>query len=487
MGLLGILVALGLLIWLAYRGWSILLLAPAAAVLAAILAREPMLAHWTQTFMGSAARFIMQFFPLFLLGALFGKLMEDSGSVSTIAKFMTERLGAKRAVLAVVLAGALVTYGGVSLFVAFFVIAPMAHALFRAAAIPRRLMPAAIMLGAATFTMSALPGTPAIQNAIPMPFFGTTPFAAPGLGIIASAIMLGFGLWWLSRAEAKARAAGEGYGDDAAADAKPAENAVEDPIVRERATTSGAFDPAEIPHSAESAAGPPIGLAVLPLVIVIGVNLVMSLFILPHLDAAYLAEDAWGATTLSAVGGVWAVVTALAAAIGVLVAINFRRLPSLRASMDAGANASALPVLSVASLVGFGSVVAALPAFAMVRNWVLGIEVGPLVSLAVATNVLAALTGSASGGLTIALDSLGDAYMKIAAEQGIDPGLMHRVAVIGAGTLDMLPHNGAVVTVLAVCGATHRDSYFDIVMVGIVSSLVALAAVIGLGSVFGSF
>src|SRR5271154_6551075 len=132
MGLLGILVALGLLIWLAYRGWSILLLAPAAAILAAALAGQPLLAHWTQTFMASAAPFVMQFFPIFLLGALFGKLMEDSGSVTSIAKFMTERLGSERAVLAVVLAGAIVTYGGVSLFVAFFVLAPMAHALFRA-------------------------------------------------------------------------------------------------------------------------------------------------------------------------------------------------------------------------------------------------------------------------------------------------------------------------------------------------------------------
>ena len=194
MGLLGILLALGLLIWLAYRGWSVLLLAPAAALVAAAIAREPLLAHWTQTFMGSAAQFIAQFFPLFLLGALFGKLMDDSGSVSAIARFMTERLGPRHAVLAVVLAGALVTYGGVSLFVAFFVLAPMAQELFRAAGIPRRLMPAAIVLGTSTFTMSALPGTPSIQNAIPMPFFGTTPFAAPGLGILASLIMLAFGL-----------------------------------------------------------------------------------------------------------------------------------------------------------------------------------------------------------------------------------------------------------------------------------------------------
>src|SRR6516162_6082410 len=224
MGLAGILFGLALLTWLAFRGWSVLLLAPAAALLAAAFAGEPLLAHWTQTFMGSAAQFIAQFFPLFLMGALFGKLMEDSGSVTAIAQWMTDRLGKGRAMLAVVLAGALVTYGGVSLFVAFFVLAPMAEALFRSAAIPRRLMPAALALGTSTFSMSALPGTPAIQNAIPMPFFGTTPFAAPGLGVIASGLMLGFGLWWLGRAEAAARRRGEGYGEDAGAEADAAQS-----------------------------------------------------------------------------------------------------------------------------------------------------------------------------------------------------------------------------------------------------------------------
>jgi H+/gluconate symporter-like permease len=257
--------------------------------------------------------------------------------------------------------------------------------------------------------------------------------------------------------------------------------------VRERATTASSFDPREICHGQQSMAVPSIGLAILPLVIVIGVNLYMALFKLPSLNASYLAEEAWGATSLSAVGGVWAVITALAAAIVVLIAVNFRRLPALRESMDAGVNASALPVLSVASLVGFGSVVAALPAFTMVRDWVLSIEGGPLVSLAVATNVLASLTGSASGGLTIALDALGSTYLRLATEQGIDPGLLHRVAVIGAGTLDSLPHNGAVVTLLAVCDSTHRESYLDIVMVSIVGGLLALAAVIGLGGAFGSF
>jgi H+/gluconate symporter-like permease len=181
------------------------------------------------------------------------------------------------------------------------------------------------------------------------------------------------------------------------------------------------------------------------------------------------------------------VVVALAAAILALVIVNRGRLASLRQSMDAGANASVLPALSVASLVGFGAVVAALPAFSLVREWVLSIGGGPLVSLAVATNILAALTGSASGGLTIALDALGETYMRLAAEQGIDPALMHRVAAIGSGTLDSLPHNGAVVTLLAVCGSSHGKSYLDILMVAIVGALLALAAVIVLGTAFGSF
>jgi len=453
MGLAGILIGLGALIWLAFRGWSVLLLAPAAALIAAAFAGEPLLAHWTQTFMESAASFLAQFFPIFLLGALFGKLMEDSGSVSSIADFMTERLGRERAILAVVIAGAIVTSGGVSLFVALFVLAPMAQALFRAAAIPHRLMPAAIALGTSTFTMSALPGTPAIQNAIPMPFFGTTAFAAPGLGLIASAIMLAFGLWWLGRREAAARRASEGYGPAQSAD--PVQ-AFENELVRERATVAREFDPAELRRGRQSEARPSIALAALPLIVVVAVNFLMAFVILPRLDTAFLAEERWGATSLSAVAGVWAVMVALAAAILTLVLINRRRLLALRESMDAGANASVLPALSVASLVGFGAVVAALPAFGIVRDW-------------------GADDRRRTPGIPCArhecarrADRVGvrRPYRRTrcvgrAAELNIEPALMHRVAVIGAGTLDSLPHNGAVVTLLAVCGSNHRQSYFD--------------------------
>lgn len=484
MGFIGIFLGLGLLIWFAYRGWSVLILCPLAALVAALFSGEPLLATWTQTFMSGTVGFLAQFFPLFLLGALFGKLMDDSGSVQSIAAAMSEKLGVERALLAVVLAGALVTYGGVSLFVAFFVLVPMAQTLFKQADIPRRLMPAAIALGTSTFTMSAMPGTPAIQNAIPMPFFGTTPFAAPGLGLIASAIMLGFGMWWLGRVRNQARLAGEGYGLDLIhAD----DSVTEDARVRDRASTADNFDPGETRRGHHSTELPSALVAGLPLAVVIVVNLLMALVILPRIDASYLEQVRWGSTSLQAVAGVWSVMVALIAGTLTLIALNYRRLPALRDSIGAGASASALPVLSVSSLVGFGSVIAALPAFEVISDWVLSVPGGPLVSLAIATNVLAALTGSASGGLTIALEALADTYMEMAAVMGIDPALMHRVAVIGAGTLDMLPHNGAVVTLLALCGCTHKESYLDMVMAAVVSGLIALVAVIVLGTMFGSF
>jgi H+/gluconate symporter-like permease len=480
MDLIGILSGLTLLIWLAFRGWSVLILAPVAALLAAAMAGEPLLANWTQTFMFGASGFFAKFLPMFLLGAIFGKLMDDSGSIRAIADFIRTHLGSAHASLAVVIVGALVTYGGVNLMVAFFVIVPMAIGLFEAANIPRRLMPATVGLGTFTFTMTALPGSPALQNAIPMPYFGTTLFAAPGLGFVAAAIMLGFGLWWLGRAETAARRGGETF-------TSAPKSLSETAALREQSMVSFEFDAAEIDHGHRSKEAPSRMIAALPLAVVLCVNFVVSIIVLPRLNASFLAEERWGGTSLTAVGGIWSVLIALAAGILVSIALNWQRLTALRETIDAGANAAVLPLISVASLVGFGAVVAGLPAFETVRDWVMSIEGGPLVSLAVSVNLLAALTGSASGGMTIALDALGETYMQLATQHGIDPALMHRVAVMASGTLDALPHNGAIVTLLSVCGTTHRDSYGPIVMTVIVGPILALIAVIALGAIFGSF
>jgi H+/gluconate symporter-like permease len=477
MGLIGILLGLALLIWLALRGWSVLLLAPAAALLAAAFAGEPLLASWTQTFMFSAATFLAQFFPLFLLGALFGKLMDDSGSVSAIADVLRERLGERRAMLAVVLAGAIVTYGGVSLFVAFFVLVPMAQEVFRSAAIPRRLMPAAIVLGTSTFTMSALPGTPAIQNAIPMPFFGTTPFAAPVLGTLAAIIMLGGGMLWLNYRARVAARIGEGYAQSDNSGAVVGNAAVADP------------DAVDGAQGSKPASGlPSFAVAIAPIVLVIALNALLTYVVIPSMDTGYLAQDRYGATSLGAVRGIWAIIGALLIAVMVLVLLNLRRLADVRASVNAGTMGSLLPIFNTASEVGYGATIASLPAFMVIRDAVLNISPGnPLISLAVAVNVLAGITGSASGGLSIALQTLGETYTQLAQQYGIDPGLMHRVASMSSGGFDALPHNGAVITLLSICGLTHRQSYLDIFVVCVVVPVAAIVTVVVIGSVVGTF
>jgi H+/gluconate symporter-like permease len=481
-GILGILLALALLMYLAYRGVSVLLLAPAMALLAALLAGgAPLLATYTQVFMRAAGEFVILYFPLFLLGAIFGKLMSDSGSAESIAGWIVERLGPSRSMLAVVLSCAVLTYGGVSLFVVAFAVYPIAAALFRQADIPKRLIPATIALGAFTFTMTALPGTPAIQNAIPMPFFGTTPFAAPGLGLVTALIMFLLGNAWLKRAAARARAAGEGYGRHPDARPKP------DREMREHAQGEG-FDVLALEPAAPARALPPFALAFAPVVLVIALNYVFSSLVIPALDTGYLALPQYGATTLDSVLGIWSVISALVISIVVLAAANWRRPASPRLTLDDGANASLLPIFNTASLVGFGAVIASLSAFVLIRDSVIGIGgENPLVSLALSVNILAGITGSASGGMSIALQTLGETYRELAQSAGISLELMHRVTTVATGGLDSLPHNGAVITLLSICGLTHREAYRDLFVVAVLVPLLALIVLIVLGTFVGSF
>ncbi|MGY6412258.1 MAG: GntP family permease [Alkalilacustris sp.] len=458
LGITVIVVALAALIFLAYRGASLLLLTPALAVLAVLAAEGgPVLASYTQIFMAATGDFIVQFFPLFLLGAVFGKLMEASGSARVLADGIIRGLGARRAILAVILSCAALTYGGVSLFVVAFAVWPIASALFREAALPKILIPATIALGAFTFTMTALPGTPAIQNTIPMPYFGTNAFAAPGLGVITGAVMLLLGWLWLER---RARSLPPGYGADAQEDAQ-------------------ALPP-----------NPPgMLLAATPLLLVLALNLLFTFVVIPALDTAYLAWPEFGETDAGAVAGLWAVISALTLSCLALVALNYGRLrDGLGRTLDEGGKASLMPIFNTASLVGFGAVIASLGAFTLIRDWV--VTAGgdnPLISLAIGTGLLAGMTGSASGGMSIALSTLGDTYLEMGQAAGISPELLHRVTAVATGSLDALPHNGAVITLLTICGLTHREAYRDIAMVAIVIPVIALVVLIALGTAFGSF
>jgi len=461
MGTLGILISLALLMYLAYRGINVLILAPLLALLALLFSGEVamLLPTYTQVFMKAMGGYVIQFFPLFLLGALFGKLMDDSGSARAIAHSIVAKVGSQRAILAIVLACGILTYGGVSLFVVAFAVYPIGAALFREAAIPKRLIPGAIALGSFTFTMTALPGTPAIQNAIPIPFFGTDAFAAPGLGVIAGLIMFGLGTWWLTAQARKLKAAGEGYGEHR-----------DDPVAQDNSGIPGFW------------------LALLPILLVIALNYLMAKQVLPNIDASFLAKPEFGGLQdAKSLIGIWSIIVALAAAILLLVGLHWKRWMDLKKTVNDGAFGSMLPILNTAAEVGYGTVIASLAGFVVIRDLVLGVSDNPLISEAVAVNILAGITGSASGGMSIALKTLGEQYLTLASSAGISPELLHRVAAMASGCMDTLPHNGAVISLLAICKLTHRESYKFIFVNTVGFPMVALGVVITLGTLFGSF
>ncbi len=459
-GIFGIFASLALLIFLAHRGWNVIFIAPicAAVAIAFNWGDLPLLASYTQIYMPALGTYFATYFPLFMLGAVFGKLMDESGAARSIAHSIVAWVGGGRAILAVVLACALLTYGGVSLFVVAFSVYPIAASLFREAKIPKRLIPAAIGLGSFTFTMVALPGTPAIQNAIPIPFFKTTVYAAPGMGLVASVFMFAFGMLWLTRRSASASKAGEGYGD--------------------HKEEFAAVDNSNLPS---------FFMALLPILVVIVLNFVLSKYVIPAFDHSYLASAKFRNIDLKKVLAIWAIIGAMAIAIAVLAATQRKRIADMRAAFDKGTIGSLLPMANTASEVGYGAVIATLAAFAVVREGLKAVTSDPVVSLWLVVTVLAAMTGSASGGMSLALGAMGEDYARAAEAMSIDPQIMHRIASMGSAAMDILPHNGAVITLLAICGLTHRQSYFDLFVVGSLTAFTASLLVLAMYLTVGVF
>ena len=440
MAVLGILLSLALLMFMAYRGFSVIFFAPVFAILAAIFSGMAIMPTYTEIFLPNLANYVKVYFPFFLLGAVFGKVMEESGAAKAIAKAIVQKLGKKQAMLSVVLSAAILTYGGVSLFVVAFAVYPFAASIFKEAGIPKRLVPATIALGAFTFTMDALPGTPQIQNSIPMKFFNTDLYAAPVFGILGAIIVLVGGIAYLEWRKRTAQAAGEGYG----ADHKNEPEVVED---------------GNLPNAL---------LAAVPLISVLAVTLILQKLVFPTWNiASWVTQPPYNIVKTGVVGTMnnWALMIALVVGIALAFVINPRRIKgNVAKAINAGAIGSLLAVMNTASEVGFGNVIKSLPGFQTIAHALMGINGGgsPLLSEAVTVNTLAGVTGSASGGMSIALDTFGKTYLDWATRTNVDPQLLHRVAAMASGGMDTLPHNGAVITLLGIAGLTHKQSYKDI-------------------------
>ncbi|MGN7397890.1 GntP family permease [Peribacillus frigoritolerans] len=451
---IAILISLGLLIFLAYRGFPVIVVAPIVTLLAVALSGEVLLPSYTEVYMPNLANYIKTWFPIFILGAVFGKLMELNGATASIAKKIMDIVGAKKALLATILACSILTYGGVSLFVVVFAVYPFAAAVFREANIPKRFIPAVIILGGATYTMDALPGTPQIQNIIPTNYFGTDAYAAPITGLVGGLTIFILGYLWLSSRVKKANLAGEGYGKD---------------------------------HKNEPVINPDekilnFWIAIIPLVVVVILNFILTKtgLSVSHWYTPKMLKESFNVENISSLTSTWALIVALVCGILATLLINIKSftVSKLTSGLTLAASGSLLAVFNVASEVGFGNVVKTLPGFGVVRDAILGVSSHPLISEAISVNVLAGLVGSASGGMSIALEVMGQHYLNLANSMGIDPEFLHRVAAMSAGGLDSLPHSGATITILAICGLTHRQSYGDIFIITIMKALVAFGTAI---------
>ncbi|MFZ5351385.1 MAG: GntP family permease [Bacillota bacterium] len=440
LGVLSILLTLFALIYFAYRGVTVLVLAPLLAMLAALLSGEiPALHALSTIFMPAATGYISSYFPVFLAGAVFGKLMGVTGAATSIAHFISEKFGKKHAIAAIVIATSLLTYGGVSLFVVVFAMYPIGAMLLKDANIPKRLLPAAIALGAFTFTMTALPGSPQYINTMPTVPFGTDIYAAPILGLVGSAIMLFGGLWWLNRRANKLVAAGEGYG------------------VHEN---EGLHDATEnLPN---------IVISVIPIILVFVLNWFFTkiYFTQPSVIASLEAAGA-------KVNGTWPVILGLSiSVVFVLIAMRKNLVNTNKVVFD-GAVGSLLPIFNTASEVGYGGVIQTLAAFTTVKLAIVAMAIPSVFKVAISTTLLAGIVGSSSGGTAIALNVLAQEFMSM----GIHPEALHRIMIMAAGGLDSLPHCGAVITLLSVCKLDHKRSYFDIGMLTVVLPLIAVFVV----------
>lgn len=451
--ILGLIFSLAIIMYLAYKGYSTIITAPIIAIITILVTTgfdSHLMANYTEVYMVGFSNFIKNYFPLFMTGAIFAKLMEEAGYAKSIAHFITIKLGKDKSILAVVLSGALLTYGGVSLFVVAFILYPIASMLFKEADIPKRLIPGTIALGSFTFTMTALPGSPEIQNVIPMKYFGTDTFAAPIIGIFASILMLSLGMIWLTKRAKSARSNNEGYGNH------------KEEIIK------GNLD--NLPN---------IFLSILPILIIFITNLFFSKLYYPNIDGSYLSKYN---TTLSSVSGTWSVIIAIVLADLFIILTNLKSIKNMKSVLDTGVSNSFRPLLNSSAIVGYGSVIKSLAVFGVIQSFVFGISSNPIISEALSVNLICGFTASASGGLGISLDALAPTYIKMSQALNISPEILHRIASLSSGGLDTLPHNGAVITTLAICGLTHKESYKDIFVTSVVIPICVTAIIVLLTS-----
>jgi H+/gluconate symporter-like permease len=422
-------VSLAFIIILALRGWHIIVIAPLAAVVAALFSNMNVLQMLTGPYMTGFTIYAGKFYLIFLMGTIFGKFMEDSGAARSIAQAIIKLIGGTGNPMRVLVAFSIVcmvlTYGGVSLFVVIFTVLPIARSLWKEANIPWHLFMLSFVFGAASLTMTMLPGSPQIQNIMPTKYLNTTAMAAPMLGLMGAAVVAILNLLYMKYCLNKAKKEGEVY-----------------------VAPTGVGIVAE---SAEIKDMPNVWLSLIPMACV-----------LIFLNVPQIKLD---------------IIYSLGTGVLACAVLFWTRYPNIVDTLCKGAVNTVIPIINTCADVGYGGAIAATAGFKVVSTWLLTLPMHPIISLSIATNLMAGITGSASGGMGIVLQTLVPKYMAL----GISPELAHRIIAMSSGCFDAMPHNGVIITILAVAGLTHVNAYKHVFIGHVLATLVALIIVIPLG------
>ncbi|KYZ75681.1 hypothetical protein AXX12_10735 [Anaerosporomusa subterranea] len=432
LSVVGILLSLAVIVILALRGMGIMLIAPLAVVIVSVFSDMGVLDTLMGPYMKGFVNYASKFYFVFLFASVFGKYMDDSGAAKSVAAGILKIIGHNKplyVLLAIAFITLTLTLGGVSLFVVIFAVMPIARPLFKEMNIPWHMFIAAFIFGIGSISMTMMPGSPSILNIMPMKYLGTTATAAPLLGLIAAALITLWNVAYMKYALEKCNARGEGYESN------------------------------EIAATVATAAAEATATRVLPGVFT---SLIPPIVLIAALN-------------VFKVDIVWALI------IGCLVAavIFWQYVANPMATWNAGASNTAIPVINTCADVGYGMTVAASSGFKVITDFLMSIPGHPTISLSVATFLMTAITGSASGGMAIVLETLVGKY----AAMGLNPEMLHRIVAISAGTFDAMPHNGVIITSLAVAGLTHKQAYKHVWWGHCVGTFFVMVAVVFVGVV----
>ncbi len=446
LGITGLVLGLAVLSILIYKRVPAILAALAATAVVTIFnPADP----WTSltTLFGGIGTTFGTYFPIFFFATIYGKLMSDTGCANAIAEFFMKLFGPESVILVISVTTALLVYGGVTAMVVAFTVFPLGVSLCRKANISKTLLPAIIQLGQATFALTALPGTPQLNNIIPTAYLGTTSTAAPVLGIIATIVMFGLGYFYLKREVAKSRARGEFFDENALRPGSVSELSGED-----------------LPK--------PV-FAFLPIILLIVLYMIFE-------------RASFSGYRLKDVNPYAPVCTAMIIAIIYLLVLGtlMGNKKTVQDSIKKGAAEWVGPLLSFSIVVGFGRVISSTAGYASLVNAVTSLNMNPYLSAALSVTLLAGVTGSASGGINIALSS--EKLVQSWTSQLSTPaqlGALHRIISVSSCGLDSLPHCGGILATLDVCQETHATSYKYIFMITVVFTLIAAALLVALASI----